>query len=143
MLHVEKIYAYIDKISDYIEKQYGATSAIDATDSKDDKVTGFYSELTKFVKDVYSALNYSAIIGEYVDRPDFENLIIHIRESMENLITLMPEDGGDKSDAMMRNIKCITGDLRYYSFEVHQFRKSIDSPAWKSPVRVTPEAQCR
>jgi hypothetical protein len=131
MLHVEKIYAYIDKISDYIEKQYGATSAIDATDSKDDKVTGFYSELTKFVKDVYSALNYSAIIGEYVDRPDFEDLIIHIRESMENLITLMPEDGGDKSDAMMRNIKCITGDLRYYSFEVHQFRKSIDSPAYQ------------
>lgn len=131
MLHLEKIDDCIGHISDYIDKQFGVTSTTGATDSQDDKITEFYGVLSRFVKDVYSELNYSTITGEYVDCPDFEERIIHIRESMENLITLMPEDCGDKSDAMMRNIKCITGDLRYYGFEVHQFRKSIDSPAYQ------------
>lgn len=130
MSNIKEISKCIEALSSTIET--GFSSYADSNNSESvEIITSFNSHLSNFVKDVYSALNFSAITGEYVENLETEKDIIAVRAEMEDLITLIPAGSCAISDSLIRNIKLIVRDLRLYGFEIHLFRKSVDNPAYR------------
>lgn len=138
-LYIESLYSYIQGISDIIspyvdalekteEDIVGGSSVLPAEESR----VRFYANIQNILKDVYKALNLSAISGEYVNKTDFETIIEDISTKVGEIITLLPDQVAvEESKTLLNTANCIRRDLNLYKFQVHLFWKSVDNPRAK------------
>lgn len=138
-LYIESLYSYIQGISDIISPYVDAlekteedivrgSSVLPAEESR----VRFYANIQNILKDVYKALNLSAISGEYVNKTDFETIIEDISTKVGEIITLLPDQVAvEESKTLLNTANCIRRDLNLYKFQVHLFWKSVDNPRAK------------
>lgn len=141
-LYIDDLYSCIKEISDvintYVAPAANANSSNEnaqegektfETSSLGDKKSMFYGDIQNKIKDIYKALNLSAICGEYVDKSDFENKLVDIRNQVGEIITLLSDTGTpEESKSLLNVITCITRDLELYKLQVHLFWQSINNP---------------
>lgn len=106
-----------------------ADSELIKDDTPTDKKTTFYGDIQNKTKDIYRALNFSAISGEYVDRSDFESKIVGFISKIGEVIALLSDKGKEEESEVLYNVaNCIIRDLKLYKLQVHLFYKSVDNP---------------
>lgn len=138
-LYIELLYSCIQEISNIIIKYVDTlenpkenivvdSSALPAEESR----ARFYANIQNVLKDIYKALNLSAVSGEYVNKPDFETIIEDISNKVGEIITLLSDqDAEEESKTLLNTANCIRRDLNLYKFQVHLFWKSVNNPRAK------------
>lgn len=138
-LYIESLYSRIQEISDIISKYVdtlenpkenivGDSSALPAEEGR----ARFYANIQNVLKDIYKALNLSAVSGEYVNKTDFETIIEDISNKVGEIITLLSDqDAEEESKTLLNTANCIRRDLNLYKFQVHLFWKSVNNPRAK------------
>lgn len=135
-LYIESLYSHIQDISTIISTYVGTLEETKEKIVGDSLVlateegrTRFYANIQNILKDIYKALNLSAVSGEYVNKTDFEKIIEDISNKAGEIITLLPDQvAEEESKTLMNTVNCIRRDLSLYKFQVHLFWKSVTSP---------------
>ena len=138
-LYIESLYSYIQDISTIISTYVGTLEKTKEDIVEDSSVSSvvecrarFYANIQNTLKDIYKALNLSAVSGEYVNKIDFETILEDISTNVGEIITLLPDQvAEEESKTLMNTVNCIRRDLSLYKFQVHLFWKSVNNPRAK------------
>ena len=114
-LYIESLYSYIRDISTIISTYVGTLEKTKEDIVEDSSVSSvvecrarFYANIQNTLKDIYKALNLSAVSGEYVNKIDFETILEDISTNVGEIITLLPDQvAEEESKTLMNTVNCI------------------------------------
>ncbi|MEG1523331.1 MAG: hypothetical protein RR455_12855 [Bacteroidales bacterium] len=124
------INTYVDTLEKKQENIVGDSSALPTEESR----AKFYANIQNTLKDIYRALNLSAISGEYVNvaEVDFVAIIEDTYNKVGEIITLLSDrDAEEEGKTLLNTANCIRRDLHLYKFQIHLFWKSVNNPRVK------------